>query len=325
MSVFNSAEIKIGHAANHEAHTGCTVFLLPEGSIASADFRGPAPGSREAALLLPTKPLTDVNAFMLTGGSAFGLATADGAMRWHADNDIGHVTPIRKIPIVGTAVVYDLFFNMGQSLPDAEMGYAACENAVVNNTMQGNVGAGAGVTVGKWGGFPGFMKGGFGVASHQVGELVVFAAIAVNAIGDVVAEDGSVLAGALDENGEFRVKQNPYRLFGGNSPTNITNTSPANIMNTSLAVIGTNARLDKVGCHRLAQRAHDGMAMAIRPIHTTHDGDSAFAAATQKVDAPFDWVANIGAELVAQATRNAVRNAHTVGQVPGLAGDANAG
>ncbi len=291
-------------------NTGCTVFLCPEGTVASVDVRGPAPGSREAALLQPTKPTADINAVMLTGGSAFGMATADGAMRWLAERDIGHTTPIRKVPLVPTAVVYDLFFNMGQTLPDAEMGYAACEAAIENSGMQGNVGAGAGVTVGKWGGFPGFMKGGFGMASHQVGEVVVFAAAVVNAVGDVVADDGSVLAGSINEDGSFRVAQNPFRLFGGSSPTNITN--------TTLVVVATNAALTKVQCHRLAQRAHDGMAMAIRPIHTTHDGDTAYGISTGNIDVPFDWVANIGAEMVAQAIRNGVTHAETVHGVMGL-------
>lgn len=312
MNNFVSAEIKIGHASNGAAHTGCTVFLLPEGTVASADLRGPAPGSRESALLQPTKPITDINAILMTGGSAFGLASADGVMRWLAENDIGHVTPIRKIPLVGAAVIYDLFFSMGKVLPDASMGYAAADAAVVNNDAQGNVGVGAGATVGKWGGFPGFMKGGFGLASHQKGGLTVFAAVVCNAVGDVVAANGSVLAGSLNPDGSYRVESNRFRLFGGNSPTNITN--------TSLVFIGTNAKLNKVECHRVAARAHDGLAMAIRPIHTSHDGDSAFCAATQRIDAPFDWVGNIAAELVAEATRNSVRLATTVGTVTGLAG-----
>lgn len=295
-------------------NTGCTVFLCPEGTVASVDVRGPAPGSREAALLQPIKPTADINAVVLTGGSAFGMASADGVMRWLAERDIGHVTPIRKIPLVPTAVVYDLFFNRGKTLPDAEMGYAACEAAVENNPLQGNVGAGAGVTVGKWGGFPGFMKGGFGMASHQEGELVVFAAAVVNAVGDVIAEDGSVLAGSVNADGSFRVMENPFRLVGGSSPTNITN--------TTLVVVATNARLTKVQCHRLAQRAHDGMAMAIRPIHTTHDGDTAYGISTGSVDAPFDWVANIGAEMVAAAIRNGVRHAETVGDVRNISAQA---
>lgn len=306
--MLNTVGLKIGHATRD--NTGCTVFLCPEGTVASVDVRGPAPGSREAALLQPVKPTADINAVVLTGGSAFGMASADGVMRWLAERDIGHVTPIRKIPLVPTAVVYDLFFNMGQTLPDAEMGYAACEAALENNPAQGNVGAGAGVTVGKWGGFPGFMKGGFGMASHQEGELIVFAAAVVNAVGDVVAEDGSVLAGSINEDGSFRVAQNPFRLFRRSSSTNITN--------TTLVVVATNATLTKVQCHRLAQRAHDGMAMAIRPIHTTHDGDTAYGISTGNIEAPFDWVANIGAELVAQAIRNGVSHAETVEQVIGL-------
>lgn len=311
---FNSIGIKIGHATNEAMHTGCTVFLCPPETVVSSDNRGPAPGSREAALLQLDKRIEHINAVLLTGGSAFGLAAADGVMRWLAERDIGHVTPIRKIPLVPTAVVYDLFFNGGQAPPSAEMGYQACENALLNNSAQGNIGAGAGTTVGKWGGFEGPMKAGFGLASDQLDELVVFAAAVVNAVGDVVNDDGTVLAGARLAAGGWKVSVNPYRLAQGKAPTNLDD-----ITNTTLVVVGTNAKLTKVEANRLAQRAHDGMAMAIRPIHSSHDGDTAFALATGQVEAPFDWVANMGAELVAEAIRNAARHAKSVGTVLGLA------
>ncbi len=310
LTTFSSANIKIGHAQDGEAHTGCSVFLLPEGTVVSADFRGSAPGSREAALLQPTKPIATVNAIVMTGGSALGLVSAEGVMTHLAEQNIGHPTPIRNIPLVGAAVIYDLFFSGGKVLPDMQMGKMAAESAKVDNPLQGNVGVGAGATVGKWGGFPGFMKGGFGLASHREGDLSLFAAVVVNAVGDVVAENGDILAGAVDENNQFRAHSNRFRLFSSQSTTNITN--------TSLVFIGCNARLDKVSCYRVAARAHDGLAQAIRPIHTRHDGDAAFCAATQVVDADEDWVANISAELVAQAVRNAVKHAKSIGSIRGL-------
>ncbi len=307
----NLAGLKIGHATDEEHHTGCTVFLCPEGTTGSVDVRGPAPGSREAALLQVDKPIQFVNAIVLTGGSAFGLATADGVMRYCADHDIGHFTPIRPIPIVPAAVVYDLFMSEGH-LPNSEMGYVACENATDTAVSQGNVGAGAGVTVGKWHGFQQMMKAGFGLETVTIDDLVVGAGVVVNAVGDVVNKDGTVLAGARKEDGNWAVEDDPYRQF--------PEMPPAQITNTTLVVLFTNAKMSKVEANRLAQRAHDGLAIAIRPVHTTHDGDTAFALATNQVEANFDLVANVAVEVVAEAIRNAVRHAPSVGFVPGLAG-----
>ncbi len=310
----NLAGLKIGHATNEQHHTGCTVFLCPPSTVASVDVRGPAPGSREAVLLQPDKPIQFIQAVMLTGGSAFGLATADGAMRYLAEREIGHYTPIRPIPLVPTAVVYDLFMNDGQGLPGADLGYQACQNATDEDVPQGNVGAGTGVTVGKWGGFQTIMKGGFGLSSVEVDGVVVGAGAVVNAVGDVVNTDGSVLAGARRTDGRWLVEENPYRKFPELPPTPVGT-------NTTLVVLFTNAKLSKIEAHRLAQRAHDGFAIAIRPVHTTHDGDTAYALATGQVDASFDLVANVAVEMVAEAIRNGVRQARSVGLVPGLASE----
>jgi L-aminopeptidase/D-esterase-like protein len=310
----NLAGLKIGHATDEKFNTGCTVFLCPPNTVASVDVRGPAPGSREAALLQPDKPIQFIHAVMLTGGSAFGLATADGAMRYLAGHGIGHTTPIRPIPLVPTAVVYDLFINNGQRQPDAEMGYQACQNGTDADVPEGNVGAGAGVTVGKWNGLETCMKGGFGLSSIEIDGLVVGAGAVVNAVGDVVNEDGTVLAGARGENGRWLVEQNRYRKFRSRAEIPVGT-------NTTLVVLFTNAILTKVEAYRLAQRAHDGFAIAIRPVHTTHDGDTAFALATSQVEAPFDFVANLAVEMVAEAIRNGVRHAKSIGFLPGLASE----
>lgn len=308
----NLAGLKIGHAADEQFNTGCTVFLCPPETVGGVDARGPAPGSRELTLLELDKPIQTVHAVLLTGGSAFGLAAADGVMRYLGERDIGHWTPIRRIPIVPAAVVYDLFFSQGQRMPDAKMGYQACLNASETAFAQGNVGAGMGVTVGKWGGREGFMKGGFGFACVEQEGMVVGAAAVVNAIGDVVNEDGSVLAGARHPDGGWLVAEKPYRPFAARPPAQLTN--------TTLVVVWTNARLTKVEANRLAQRAHDGLAIAIRPVHTTHDGDTAFALATGQVEANFDLVANTAVHATTEAIRNAVRFARSVGEIPGLAG-----
>lgn len=301
MQTINLAGLKIGHANHPQAQTGCTVFLCPPGTVASVDVRGPAPGSRESALLSVDKPIDYIHAVVLTGGSAFGLATADGVMNYLADNDIGHQTPIRKIPLVAAAVVYDLFLSQGAT-PDAPMGYAACQAASDTNVAQGSVGAGRGVTVGKWHGFETMMKSGFGLASLQEGELIVGAAAVVNAVGDVVNTDGSILGGARQQNGRWCAELDPLRRFA--------NRETASVTNTTLVVVYTNARLNKILAYRLAQRAHDGMAIAIRPVHTSHDGDTAYALSTGMVEANFDLVANAAVEMVAEAIRNAVRQAN---------------
>lgn len=303
--------LKIGHATDEKYHTGCTVFLCPENTVASADVRGPAAGSRELALLSVDKPKDYIHALVFTGGSAFGLATADGVMRFLAERGIGHVTPIRRIPLVPAAVVYDLFLGGGKRLPDAAMGYEACLNASADNFLQGNVGAGTGVSVGKWSGPTGAMKGGFGLASQKIDDLIVGAAVVVNAIGDVVNEDGTVLAGARDEQGDWWYEKDPLRRFG---------VPPASLLstNTTLVLVFTNALITKVEANRLAQRAHDGLAIAIRPVHTTHDGDVAFALATGKLETNFDLLANTAVLVVAKAIRNAVRQARSVASLPGL-------
>lgn len=305
--------IRIGHATSAEHHTGCTVFLCPVGTVGGIDVRGPAPGSREAILLKPNKSVTTINAILLTGGSAFGLSAADGVVKYLEERNIGHPTPIKNVPIVAAAVVYDLFLSGGTNPPNRKMGYDACQAAEDTGAIQqGNFGAGTGVTVGKWSGFEGTMKGGFGVAEVTEGDLIVGAAAVTNSIGDVLNSDGSVLAGARKPDGGWQVTSDPWRRFP-EQPPQMSGT------NTTLIVVGTNAVLDKVLANRLAERVHDGIAVAVRPAHTTHDGDTAYALATNHVTANFDLVANIAVEMVAEAIRNAVRHATSVDSFIGLA------
>lgn len=309
----NTVGLKIGHTTDTKNYTGCTVFLCPPGAVASAEVRGGGPGSRESALMLPTRPDKNPNAILFSGGSALGLNAAEGVVQWHIDNNLGYKTPIRPIPLVPTSILFDLFFNNGQAIPTPEMAYTACELAVTDNPLQGNVGAGAGAIVGKWNGFPGPMKGGFGIAGDTVGDVTVFACAAVNAMGDVVGADGRVLAGARLADGAWAVHDNPYRL----SP--FYDTPGLSLTNTTLGLVATNVKLDKLTCYLLAQRAHDGLAQAIRPAHSTHDGDTVYAVSTGQVEAHLETVANMSAELLARAIRNAVRHATSVGDVIGLA------
>jgi L-aminopeptidase/D-esterase-like protein len=313
--MINFAGIRIGHATHPEYHTGCTVFLCPDGTYGSVDARGPATGSRELTLLAPDKPDDkEIDAVVLTGGSAFGLATADGVMRFLAERGIGHPTPIRPVPIVSAGVVFDLGVNPNGPTPDAAMGYAACEAAERWNDEieQGNVGAGAGVFVGKWAGFPHMMKGGFGVASLTIGEVVVAAAAVVNAVGDVVNDNGTVLAGARDENGWL------VERFGLRYIADPLLPSPAT--NTTLVLVATNAILSRSELYRLTHQAHNGMALAVRPSHTRHDGDMAFALSTARVKESIYLIGNMTVKVVAEAIRNGVRQATSVAGFPGLAG-----
>jgi L-aminopeptidase/D-esterase-like protein len=305
---------KIGHATNAKYHTGCTVILCPEGAVAGVDVRGPGPGTRETALLSPDKTLHKVNGVVFAGGSAFGLAAADGVVRFLAEGGYGHFTPVRPVPIVTAAVVYDLFLSGGEALPDAEMGYIASVHAHEGEPEQGNIGAGTGVAVGKWAGHDYLMKGGFGFSSLTVDDLIVNAASVTNSIGDIVTADGSVLAGAREENGSWLVEKWPLRHVPSAAP-------PLTGTHTTLVAVMTNAKMSQVEANRLAQRAHDGLAIAVRPAHMTHEGDTTFALATDEVDVPFELVASAAVEVVTEAIRNAVREAEPVGSIPGLKKD----
>jgi L-aminopeptidase/D-esterase-like protein len=300
--------IRVGHAADGSALTGCTVILCPPKTVGGCDVRGNAPGSRELALLASEKSMQEVHAVLLTGGSAFGLAAADGVMRYLEEQGIGYETPWAKVPIVPAAVIFDLYLGNSKARPDNQMGYEACMNATDPVIRQGNVGAGMGATVGKWAGMEYWMKGGVGTASVLAGNVIVGALTVVNAVGDIMDERGNILAGARLASGEFLAACDLTRRFV-QTPLLIAE-------NTTLVVVATNAQLNKVDVNRVAQRAHDGMARAIVPVHTIHDGDIAFALATGQVPAPVDLVAEIGAEVTAQAIRNAVKFAKPLPGVP---------
>lgn len=300
----------VGHYTDAKALTGCTVILCPPNTRASCEVRGASPGSRELALLAPDKTMQEVHAILLTGGSAFGLNAAEGVMKWLEEHAVGYQTPWAKVPIVPSAVIFDLNIGSSSVRPDAKAAYEACSNASTV-VLEGNIGAGTGATVGKWKGMEFWMKGGFGSASTKVGELVVGAAAVVNAVGDVLDEQGKILAGSRSAEGKFYGETDPHRAFARGKVLENTN--------TTLAVIATNAELSKVELHRVAQRMHDGMARAIVPSHTSYDGDVTFALSSGSVKADFDLIAEIAASLTAESIRRAVRGAKSVSGVPGLA------
>ncbi len=309
-SITSVPGFKVGHYTDPVNMTGCTVVLCPPKTCGSGEARGNSPGSRETALLAPEKSMQEIHAILLTGGSAFGLAAADGVMQWLSDHDIGYQTPWVKVPIVPAAVVFDL--NVGNSAvrPGPAEGRKACEAASTDAVEEGSVGAGTGATVGKWAGQETWMKGGVGSAAMTTGSLNVGALVVVNAVGDIIDENRSILAGARKKEGPFLAESDPVRRFARGKLLESSN--------TTLAVVATNASLTKLQLFKVSQRVHDGLARSIVPVHTSYDGDMSFALSHGTVSADIDMVSEIAAELVAQAVRRAVRAAKSVSGVPGL-------
>ncbi len=288
--------VRVGHWTDAEGRTGCTVVLLPdEGAVASVDVRGAAPGTRETDVLHPDNQVQVAHAITLCGGSAFGLAAADGVVRRLSERGVGVPTPAVPVPIVPAAVVFDLATGSSSARPDAAAGYAACAAAEAGEPCgDGSVGAGTGATVGKLFGSP--SPAGLGTASRGLpGGGTVAAVAVVNAVGDVVADNGSVIAGA----------DTVRRLLESGPPA-----APPVGTNTTLAVVATDLALTKVQAHRLAVTAHDGLAHAIRPVHTAFDGDTVFAVSTgarPAEDASLLLLQTAAAQVVADAVRNAVQ------------------
>ncbi len=306
------AGFSVGHWTNADACTGCTVILCPPSTVASCEVRGSSPGSRELALLAPDKKLNEVHALLLTGGSAFGLAAADGVVRWLEEHDRGYQTPWGKVPIVPAAVIFDLNLGPWNVRPGPAEGYAACESATNDIRTQGNIGAGCGATVGKWNGMENRMKGGFGCSEVRKETLIVQACAIVNAVGDVLAPDGTIIAGARTGDGGFAATVRDGRMPAAKGTADLTN--------TTLVAIMTNARLDKRDCFRVTQRVHDGFARAIVPVHTSYDGDVSFVLSNGNVEADLDMVAEESARVAAEAIRNAVTAATPLAGVPAARG-----
>jgi L-aminopeptidase/D-esterase-like protein len=289
--------IRVGHWTDPVGATGCTVVLLPdEGAVASVDVRGAAPGTRETDVLRPDNQVQVAHAILLTGGSAFGLAAADGVVRRLGERGLGVPTPAVPVPIVPAAVVFDLTTGTPPGRPDQAAGYAACVAAEAGEPCgRGSVGAGTGATVGKLFGPAGTRPGGVGTASLALpGGGTVAALAVVNAVGDVVAEDGTVIAGPGTVG----------RLLDEGVPG-----APPTGTNTTLVVVATDVTLSKVQAHRVAVTSHDGLALSIRPVHTAYDGDTVFVASTGSVetrDASLLLLQTAAVQVVTAAVRDAV-------------------
>jgi L-aminopeptidase/D-esterase-like protein len=319
-SVTDVAGIKIGHFTDSRRPTGCTVILCEEGAVGGVDVRGAAPGTRETDLLNPVNTVQQVHAVVLSGGSAFGLDTATGVMRYLEERGIGFDTRVARVPIVPAAILFDLGVGDPKIRPDAEAGYKACKAATTDAPAEGNVGAGAGATVGKLFGMDRAMKGGVGAASIKLSDgkssLTVGAIVAVNAVGDVIdPSSGKVIAGARTKDGKALIRTMSAILNGEALPPSLGGQA------TTIGVVATDARLDKAQATKIAQMAHDGLARTINPVHTPSDGDTIFALATGKSPRRpnLTLIGALAAEAMAQAIVRAVNAAKGIPGLPSAA------
>ncbi|PJF29874.1 MAG: peptidase S58 [Phototrophicales bacterium] len=300
--------IRVGHSTSEAGMTGCTVILCPPNTVGGVDQRGGAPGTRETDLLRPMHLVQHVHALALSGGSAYGLAVADGVMRYCEEQGIGYPVPPFVVPIVPTAILMDLYMGDPTIRPNADMGYQACLSASSEPVTSGNIGAGMGCRVGGLFGNPSATKGGLGSSLIRIDdELMVGALVAVNAVGDVVDEQGHIIAGIRNPDGSFMGMLNAMR--------GMARMTPPDSSNTVIGVVVTNAKLTKEAVNKVAQMAQDGLAQAIRPAHTLFDGDTIFALATGEIEANVSVVGAFATEAMASAIRDAVKSAKTLGDV----------
>ena len=309
--------IKVGHWTHETASTGCTVILAEGGAVAGVDVRGGAPGTRDTELLKPEMSVDTIHAVALSGGSAFGLATADGVMRYLESEKIGYSFGGQVIPIVSAAILFDLGVGDPKIRPTAESGALAAKAASRDPVAMGSVGAGAGATVGKMLGMRRAMKGGLGSAAIQLSNgLVVGALAAVNSVGDVVdPRSGAIIAGARSETGDGFVDAMVWLCSGRPFESNSG-------QNTTIGVVAANVTWTKAQATKVAQMAHDGLARTVRPAHMPSDGDTIFALGTGGLTADSRLTGMIGAvaaDVFAQAVVAAVRAASSAFGLPSAA------
>jgi L-aminopeptidase/D-esterase-like protein len=308
--------LELGHHTLDARPTGCTVVLARAGAVGGVDIRGSSPGTRETALLDPVNTVSVVHGVVLSGGSAFGLDAASGVMRYLDERGIGFRIGPRVVPIVVGAILFDLGLEGDQPVrPGPECGYAAASAASAASAQEGSVGAGAGATVGKMGGGRP-MRGGFGTASIRLASgLTVAAAVAVNAVGDVIdPRTGEVVAGALGPDGSFLDARRVLR----DGQIAVPDAPPG--ANTTIGIVATNATLTKTEATKVAQMAQDGLARTIYPAHTTRDGDTVFSLATGAWAGSADVtvIGALAADVMAEAILRAVRSASALPGYPSV-------
>lgn len=288
--------IEVGHWTDTDAATGVTVISLPEPNLAAFEARGGAPGTRETALLAPSMKIETIQALVFSGGSAFGLAAADGVMTELAAAGRGHPTPAGPVPVVPAAILYDLFVGKN-SPPTASAGAAAYRNRTSAPVQLGSVGAGTGATVSKWTGFENMKKAGIGSTATRVGTATLGALAAVNAVGDVVRLDGTWITGG---------------------PTLAPPEIEGFRQNTTLVAIATDAKLSKSDLLRLCVRSHDALAATLRPAHTRYDGDIVFSVSCGEEDVDLDALGEATFAAVAGAIVSSVEAATYLAGIPAV-------
>lgn len=299
-SICDVPGLRVGHAQDEKARTGLTVILPERPAVAGVDVRGSAPGTREIEALKPVRLVQEIHGVLFTGGSAFGLDASGGVQKYLEERGIGFDVSVTKVPIVPSAVIFDLAVGDAKIRPTAEMAYEACERASTTEARCGLTGAGTGATVGKIRGLQHAMLGGVGMASWKRNNLVIGTLVVVNSLGDVVdPSSGNIIAGARDDAGGFLNTQNwlkdhpaaLFKLWG----------------HTVLAAVATNAAFTKEAITKVAEMAQDGLSRAIYPAHTPFDGDMVFSLSVGDEQADAMAVGAIAAELVAEAIVRAVR------------------
>ncbi|MGH2579375.1 MAG: P1 family peptidase [Actinomycetota bacterium] len=298
--------IRVGHATDRRGLTGCTVVLCPPGTVGSGEVRGGAPATRETDLLRPGMLVNEVHGVLLAGGSAFGLGAAAGVMRYLEERGIGFAAGVAVVPIVPGAALFDLGIGDPKARPGPSEGYGACE-AATDQVEEGTIGAGTGATVAKIQGPERQVKGGIGSASVTEGSVVVGALFAVNAVGEIMAEDGAVLAGVRSGATGDEEEAEPTAPWPDGPRTN-----------TIIGVVATNARLSKERAHLLAGSAQDAVSGVVRPAHTIWDGDTVFTLATGQVDAPQDLLEQMANGAVEESIRRGVLRATGVPGAPSV-------
>ena len=298
-------DFSVGNAQDIEAGTGCTAIICKKGALAGVDVRGGSPGTRETDLLDPRCMNGGINAVMLSGGSAFGLDAAGGAMRFLEERDIGLDVGVTKVPIVSSAILFDLSCGNGLVRPDAEMGYKACEGAFENNFKEGNFGAGTGATVGKLKGTGYAMKSGIGAKCFRFGSLTVGAVVAVNCVGDVFdRKENRLIAGTLGSDKKtFADSEKLILNYYDKDLTVLSNE------NTVIGAVITNAKMSKGAINKLAAIAQNGIVRAVRPANSNFDGDTVFSMSSSVTDANFDAVGVLAAYAMEEAVISAVKHA----------------
>lgn len=302
-------DLRIGNAQDYEAMTGVTVLLFDKGAKAGVDISGGGPASRETPLASPLTADNPLNAIVLSGGSAFGLAASDGVMHYLEEHGIGYDTGFARIPLVCQSCIYDLSVGRADVRPDAAMGYAACADAEHPHPVSGIVGAGTGASVGKICGRENATKTGLGLYAVSIGDLKVAAVVVLNALGDIFdPETGKKIAGPKkpDGNGFFDTREELYKL---SQKTDLFQNDPNNKTNTTIGAIITNGDFSKAELNKLASMARCGYARCINPVNTMADGDSIYAASIGTVPADLNMAGTLAAEVMAEAIQKAVKDA----------------